>query len=151
MSKKKILILVIIVVNFLFVWSVFNMFYYEKASFDTSKKAQLDQTTVDKITNGDGNWNWNGKEYDFYKDYSFVLINKEIIEFCEIINASNAKYIENIRPKRWFDIYIEGKNGKRTVITLKLSDMDEIYFDMHHKTYEGRDLEKYIQRQLKRN
>lgn len=151
MSKRKILIIVIIAVNLLFVWSVFNMFYYKKASFDSSKKAQLDQSSVDKITNGDGQWNWNGIEYDFYKDYSFVLINNEIIEFCEIINASNAKYIENIRPKMWFDIYIEGKNGKRTVITLKLSDKDEIYFDMNHKTYEGSELEKYMQRHLKQN
>lgn len=127
------------------------MFYYKKASFDTSEKAKLNQTNVNKIINGDGSWKWNEKEYDFYKEYSFSLTESEIVEFCKIINSSNAKYIENIRPKNWFDIEIEEKNGNEKTITLKLSEENEIYFEIEHKTFEGKELEKYIGKHLKKN
>lgn len=150
MIRKKIFILIIVVVNLLFAWSIFNMFYYKKASFDTSEKAKLNQTNVNKIYNGDGSWKWNEKEYDFYNKYSFSLTNNEIKEFCKIINSSNAKYIENIRPKKWFDIYVEDKNGNETTITLKQSDDNEIYFEIEHKTFEGKELEKYLQKHIKK-
>ena len=151
MNRKKTYIVIIIVVNLLFAWSVFNMFYYKKASFDTTEKAKLNQTNVDKVINGDGSWEWNEKEYDFYKEYSFSLTKNQIIEFSKIINSANAKYIENIRPKKWFDIYIVEKNGNKSLITLKQSNENEIYFDFNHKTFNGKELEKYIQKHIKRN
>lgn len=151
MNRKKIYIVIIIAVNLLFAWSVFNMFYYKKASFDTTEKAKLNQTNVDKVINGDGSWEWNEKEYDFYKEYSFSLTKNQIIEFSKIINSANAKYIENIRPKKWFDIYIVEKNGNKSLITLKQSNENEIYFDFNHKTFNGKELEKYIQKHIKRN
>lgn len=148
MSRKKIFI---VVINLLFAWSVFNMFYYKKASFDISEKVKLDQTNVDKIINGDGSWKWNEKEYDFYKEYSFSLTKNEIKEFVKIINSANAKYIENIRPKEWVDIYIVEKNGNETLITLKQSDENEVYFDINDKTFDGKVLEKYLLKHIKRN
>lgn len=151
MNRKKIYIVIIIAVNLLFAWSIFNMFYYKKASFDTTEKAKLNQTNVDKVINGDGSWEWNEKEYDFYKEYSFSLTKNQIIEFSKIINSANAKYIENIRPKKWFDIYIVEKNGNKSLITLKQSNENEIYFDFNHKTFNGKELEKYIQKHIKRN
>lgn len=151
MSRKNIFIVVIITVNLLFAWSTFNVFYYKKSSFDTSEKAKLNQTNVDKVINGDGSWNWNEKEYDFYKEYSFSLTKNEIKEFSKIINSANAIYIDNIRPKKWFDIYIVEKNGNKSLITLKQSNENVIYFDINHKTFDGKKLEKYIQKHIKRN
>jgi len=127
------------------------MFYYKKASFDTTEKARFNQTNVDKVINGDGSWKWNEKEYDFYKEYSFSLTKNEIKEFSKIINSANAKYIENIRPKKWLDIYIMGKNGNKSLITLKQSNENEIYFDFNQKTFDGEELEKYIQKHIKQN
>jgi len=151
MNRKKVFVVIIIIVNLLLAWSVFNMFYYKRASFDTSEKAKLNQSNVDKINNGDGSWKWNEKEYDFYKEYSFSLTKNEISEFCKIINSANAKYIDNIRPEKWLDIYIVEKNGKKSLITLKQSNENEIYFDINHKTFDGKELEKYIQKHIKRN
>lgn len=151
MSRKNIYIVVIIAVNLLFAWAAFNMFYCKKVSFDPTEKAKLNQTNVDKIINGDGSWKWNEKEYDFYKEYSFLLTKNEIKEFSKIINSANAKYIENIRPKKWFDIYIVKKNGNKSLITLKQSNEDEIYFEIDNKTFDGKKLEKYIQKHIKRN
>ena len=150
MSRKKIFITIIVVVNLLFAWFVFNMFYYKKASFDNSQKAKLNLTNVDKIINGDGSWKWNEKEYDFYKEYSFSLTKNEIKDFGKIINSANAKYIENIRPEKWFDIYIVEKNGNKTTITLNQSNEDEIYFEIDNKTFDGKELEKYIEKHLKK-
>lgn len=151
MNRKRILIIVIVIANLLFVWSVFNMFYYKKASFDTSEKTELNPKVITRIINGDGSWKWNEQEYDFYKAYSFSLTQSEIIEFCKIVNSSNAKYIENIRPKKWFDIEIQEKNGNEKTITLKQIEENEIYFEIEHKTFEGKELEKYIEKHLKRN
>jgi hypothetical protein len=149
MSRKKILVIIIVTVNLLFAWSVFNMFYYKKTSFDTSEKVKLNISNVDKIFNGDGSWRWNGKEYDFYKEYSFSLTKNQIKEFSNIINSANAKYIENIRPKKWFDINIAGRSGDIKTITLKQSNENEIYFEIDHKTFDGRELEKYIEKIIK--
>jgi hypothetical protein len=151
MSRKKILIVLIVVSNLLFVWAIFNMFYYKKASFDSSQKAKLNTTKVIKIINGDGGWNWNKKEYDFYREYYFSLNKNEIKEFSRIINSASAKYIDNIRPKMWFDIYVIEKNGNKTVITLKQSDENEIYFEIDHKAFDGKKLEEYLHTKIKQN
>jgi len=150
MKRRSLIITIIVVINLLFVWSIFNMFYYKKVAFDTSEKAKINTQIVDKIYNGDGSWKWNKNEYDFYKEYSFSLNKNEIIELCKIINNSNAKYIENIRPKKWIDINVGDRNGNETIITLKQSDENDIYFEIDHKTFEGKELEKYIQKHIKK-
>lgn len=149
--EKKLLIILIIVANLLFVWSVFDIFYYKKASFNITEKAKINSKIINQITNGDGSWNWDGREYDFYKTYSFSLTENEINEFCRIINSSNAKYIENIRPKNWLDIYIEEKSGIKETITLKLSYEHEIYFEIEEKTFEEKKLAEYIKKHIEKN
>ncbi|MDP5198042.1 hypothetical protein [Flavobacterium sp. DG2-3] len=134
MTRKKILITIIIIIsNLSFVLALYNVFYYKKQSFDITEKTKLNPKTISKISNGDGSWNWNGKEYDFYKEYYFSLTQNEIIDFCKIANSSNAKYIENIRPEQWLDIYILEENGNKTTFTLKQSNDDEIYFEIDNK------------------
>jgi hypothetical protein len=149
MKRKKLFIIGIVVTNLLFIWSIYNMFYYKKESFNTTEKVTLNANLVNKIYNGNGGWIWNNRKYDFYKEYTFTLNKNEIIEFCNIISTSKAKYIENIRPIEWFDIYIEEKSGNEKTITLKHSSENEIYFEIEHKTFEGKKLEMFLQKHTK--
>ena len=151
MNKKKKFVLLIVTANFLFAWSFFYMFYYKDVFFDSSEKVELKQSNIEKITNGDGSWKWKKTDYDFYKDYSFSLTKYQISEFIKIVNKSDAKYIENIRPQKWFDINVIDKNGNQDLITLKQNYEGEIYFDINNKTFDGNELEKYLYNYIKRN
>ena len=151
MNKRKLLIFIIVIANLGFVWSIFNIFYYKKASFDTSKKATIISSNISKIHNGDGGWIWNENQFDFYKEYSFSLNKNEIPEFCKIVNTANAKYIENNRPSKWVEIYIIEKNGDDVTIILKQNNEDGVYFEFENHTFEGKELEKYIYEHLKKN
>ncbi|MFB9078598.1 hypothetical protein ACFFLS_15135 [Flavobacterium procerum] len=152
MAFKRIkiaIITAIIIANLAFLLSIYNIFYYKKASFDTSEKAQINTDKIIKISSGAGNWEWNKINYDFYKEFHFDLNKNEIIEFCKIVNSSNAKYIENIRAEKWIEIEIEEKAPK-TTIYLKQNIDNEVYFEINHKTFEGKELEKYIQKHAKK-
>lgn len=151
MNKRKLFILIIVIANAGFVWSIFNIFYYKKASFDTSKNAHIISSNISKIHNGDGGWIWNDNQFDFYKKYSFSLNKNEIFEFCKIINTANAKYIENNRPNKWVEIYIIKKDGDEITIILKQNNEDGVYFEFENHSFEGKELEKYIYRHLKKN
>ncbi|MEO6175132.1 MAG: hypothetical protein ABIP27_08280 [Flavobacterium circumlabens] len=151
MDKRKRLILIIVIANLGFIWAFFNLFYYKKDSFDTSERANLNVNMINNIHNGDGSWTWNKNEYDFYKKYSISLDKNGISDLCKIVNSANAKYIENIRPKKWLDIYVEEANGNSITITLKQSYENEVYFEIDHKAFEGKDLEKYIQKHISKN
>jgi len=127
------------------------MFYYKKASFDTSKKANIISNNISGIHNGNGGWIWNESQFDFYKEYSFSLNKNEISDFCKITNTANAKYVENNRPNKWVEIYIIEKNGDDIIITLKQNNEDGVYFEFENYTFEGKGLEKYIYKHLKKN
>ncbi|MFD2942865.1 hypothetical protein [Flavobacterium notoginsengisoli] len=148
MVSKRIKIVLIIIANLGFLWAIYNMFYYKKASFDTSEKAQISTDKIIKISSEAGNWEWNKINYDFYKEFYFDLNKNEIIEFCKIANSSNAKYIENIRAEKWIEIEIK-ENTSKTTIYLKQNIENEIYFEIDHKTFEGKELEKYIQKHVR--
>ncbi|SFD26586.1 hypothetical protein [Flavobacterium phragmitis] len=148
MVFKRIKIVLIIIANLGFLWAIYNMFYYKKASFDTSEKAQISTDKIIKISSEAGNWEWNKINYDFYKEFYFDLNKNEIIEFCKIANSSNAKYIENIRAEKWIEIEIK-ENTSKTTIYLKQNIENEVYFEINHKTFEGKELEKYIQKHIR--
>ena len=148
MQKKRLLIIVIIISNLLFALVVFNQFYYKKASFDTSKKPNI--VEIKRVSNGDGKWTWKQKKFDFYKDFSINLNKTEINQFCEIVNSSHAKYIKNIRPEEWFDIYLVSKNGKEIRITLKKND-EGIFFEIDNEAFEGNALNKFLENKIRKN
>lgn len=95
---KKSFVFAIALANIGFLLCAFYLFYYKEASFDTSKRTDLDSNKISKIHNRDGTWVWHQKNYDFYNKDSFSLNKAQIIEFCKTANKSKAKYIENIRP-----------------------------------------------------
>ena len=148
MQKKRFLIIVFIISNLLFALILFNQFYYKKATFDTSKRLTI--VNIKSVSNGDGSWTWNHNKYDFYKDFSIKLDQKEITQFCEIVNSSHAKYIENIRPEEWFDLYLVGKNGKEIQLTLKRND-EGVFFEIDHEAYEGNQLSKFLENKVRKN
>ena len=43
------------------------------------------------------------------------------------------------------------KNGNEILITLKQSDENAVYFDINHKTFDGKVLEKHLLKHIKRN
>lgn len=149
MSIKRVIIFFVIIANLGFLWTIFNMFYYNEQSFDSSKKTTLTADKIIKIKSEAGNWKWNKKNYDFYKEYNFTLNKNEILEFCKITNSSNAKYIENTRALLWIEIEII-ENTSKTTIYLKQNIENEVYFEINHETFEGKQLEKYIKKHLKR-
>jgi hypothetical protein len=148
MQKKRSFILVIIISNLLFAMILFNQFYYKKASFDTSKKPTI--VEIKSVSNGDGSWTWKRRKFDFYKDFSINLDKTEITQFCVIVNSSHAKYIENIRPEEWFDIYLVDKNGKEIQLTLKRND-EGVFFEIDHEAFEGNLLSKYLENKIRKN
>ena len=148
MQKKRFLIIVIIISSLLFALILFNQFYYKKATFDTSKRPTI--VNIKSVSNGDGSWTWNHNKYDFYKDFSIKLDQSEIIQFCAIVNTSHAKYIENIRPQEWLDLYLLNKDGKEIQLTLKRND-EGVFFEIDHEAYEGNLLSLFLESKIRKN
>ncbi|RZK07578.1 MAG: hypothetical protein EOO46_14610, partial [Flavobacterium sp.] len=111
MKGKRILFFAIAVSNILFLFSLYYIYYYKEASFDTLKVPQINSSIINSIETDEGTWIWNSQEYDFYTDYKVKLTDrKEIQEFFTIIKRSKAKYIDNLRCKNWINIYFEFDN-----------------------------------------
>ena len=145
MKLKKPTIIIIIVANTLFLLVLFYNFYYKKASFDSSIKAEVPATRITKAYSEAGRWYWGNKEIDFYDEHAINLNKKEIAEFCAIINASHAKYIDNIRSDYWLDINLETIDKKAILITLNQNKTDGFFFEINHDgTFEGKALANFI-------
>lgn len=151
MKNRKGLIIIIVVINILFVYSLLNMFYFKKASFDNNKKANIDCSKIQKIETDEGNWEWNNTLYDFYDNYKVTLsTNEEIDEFCKIIKSSKAKYIDNLKSKNWVNIYFTNNGKEELKIELHHSFSDEIYFEFENHTFDGGDLANFIKNKMKK-
>jgi len=146
-NKKFLIIVVIIIVNLLFVWSVYRMFYSRKNSFDAKKEVVIDANGINKIESGDGNWKWNNQIYDFYKIYKINCATKiEINEFCQVMKASKSEYVDIAGIDYWIEIYFK-KNGKEELaITLKHNYSNQVFFEYQNHTYNGKLLADYIKR-----
>lgn len=105
---------------------------------------------IEKVSSGDGKWTWRQGKIDFYNDYTINLNKTEITQFCEIVNSSHAKYIENIRPEEWFDIYLINKKGKEILLTLKKNDQG-IFFEIDNEAFEGNMLNKFLENKIRKN
>ncbi|WP_306566833.1 hypothetical protein [Flavobacterium lindanitolerans] len=94
----------------------------------------------------------NNQTFDFYKKHSIKLNKNEISEFCNIINASHAKYIDNIRPDYWIDINIETIDKKDILITLNQNKTDGFFFTIDYDdNFEGKDLADFIVKHIHSN
>lgn len=152
MKLKKPIIIAIITINILTFLNIFYVFYYKKASFDTSVKAEVPTEKITKVYSDVGTWYLNNQTFDFYKKHSIKLNKNEISEFCNIINASHAKYIDNVRPDYWIDINIETIDKKDILITLNQNKSDGFFFTIDYDdNFEGKDLADFIVKHIHSN
>lgn len=144
MKLKKPIIIAVIIVNVLAFLNLFYILYYEKASFDTSVKAEVPTEKITKAYSETGTWVWNNQEFNFYKKHSINLNKKEIVAFCNIINASHAKYIES-RTEHAIDIKLETVDNKDILITLKQNKDDGFFFTIdYNDNFEGKALANFV-------
>lgn len=68
MKLKKPIIIAIITINILTFLNIFYVFYYKKASFDTSVKAEVPTEKITKVYSDVGTWYLNNQTFDFYKN-----------------------------------------------------------------------------------
>lgn len=149
MTRKNIFIFGIVISNILFLLSLYYMFYYKEASFDTLKKPEINSVVINSIETDEGTWRWGSKEYDFYNDYKVKLVRKtEIQEFCNVIKESKAKYVDNLKCKNWVNIYFDSNNNLEHKITLKYNFSEEIFFEYDNHTYEGEKLESFLKAKI---
>jgi len=152
MKLKKPIIIAVIIINILAFLNLFYIFYYKKASFDTSVKAEVPTKKITKAYSDAGTWYWNNQTFDFYKKYSINLSKNEITEFCNIINASHAKYIDNTRPDYWIDIDMETIDKEYILISLKQNKDDGYFFTIDHDDhFEGKALADFIIKHIQSN
>ena len=146
MKNKKIIVIIVVISNLLFVWSVYRMFYKKNDFYDSTKRAVIDSNKISEIKSAEGTWKWNNMIYDFYKSYKLTCINKEEINgFCQIVKSSKSINTQMAGCDYWINIYFEKKGKRELAIVLKHNYSNQVFFEYQDKKYDGKPLADYIQ------
>jgi fumarate reductase subunit C len=147
MRNKKYIIILVILLNIIALINALYFFHYKEKWFDKTQHPKIDIKNITKIEIREGMWKWNTKEWKHTNNTKLIITDKtKIIEFCEAMLTSNSKYINNIRPNNWLNIYFYYNYGEEELsVVLKENNDDGIFFEYHNNSFEGKKLSKVIQ------
>lgn len=146
MINRKGIIIVLILLNIIALINALYFFHYKEKWFDNTEHPKIDVKNISKIEIREGLWKWNDREWQHTNDTKiFITDKKQIIKFCDVMLVSNSKYIKNLRPADWLNIYFYYNDGDEELsVVLKRNEEDGIFFEYDNNSFEGGNLSEFI-------
>lgn len=146
MKNKKYIIILVIFLNIFALINVLYFFHYKEKWFDKTQHPKIDVKNITKIEIREGMWKWNEKEWKHTNNTKLIITDKiKIKNFCDVMLSAKSKYINNIRPNNWLNIYFYYNYGKEELsVVLKENKKDEIFFEYNNNSFEGKNLSEII-------
>ncbi len=146
MRNRKGIIIVLILFNLVALVNALYFFHYKEKWFDNTKHPKIDVKNISKIEIREGLWKWNDREWQHTNDTKiFITDKKQIIKFCDVMLVSNSKYIKNLRPADWLNIYFYYNDGDEELsVVVKRNEEDGIFFEYDNDSFEGKNLSEFI-------
>lgn len=146
MRNRKRIIIVVVLLNIIALINALYFFHYKEKWFDDTKHPKIDVKNISKIEIREGMWKWNDKEWEHTNSTKIIITDKnKIIKFCDVMLVANSKYIKNLRPDDWLNIYFYYNDGEEELsLVLNRNREDGIFFEYNDNNFEGENLSEFI-------